>query len=156
MSMTEPDCIDLRQMEPYRCWNEVEDRKAHGTDNPWDLVIRGSSGFVAPWGGEFLLACTRGRQATRKLLAVVPGAEVTQDGSDGQNFKFHKDHFPTVAAILRLRKRRRLTEAQRLAAAGRLARHAFSRGHPGTNSTDDAPSPAGGGVEGRKSSGLRG
>jgi hypothetical protein len=62
-----PACIDLRAYSPpYRVHNEPEDRRAHERDDPWDLVIPGWSGFLAPQGGEHLLACTRGRKTTKQ------------------------------------------------------------------------------------------
>jgi hypothetical protein len=57
---------------------------------------------------------------TRRLLAAVPGAAVVQDGSDGQNVTFGAEHFETVAGILGLRKRRRLSAEHKARLAGSL------------------------------------
>jgi len=65
---------------------------------------------------------------TDRLLAAAPDAVITQDGGDGQNVKFHVRHFDAVAPILRLRKRRQLTEEQREAAIERLKPFAFPAG----------------------------
>jgi hypothetical protein len=64
-------CPDLRQLagDLYRVANELEGRKAHVTDDPWDLIVPGRGGFVGVWGDDRLVACTRGWGTTRKLLA---------------------------------------------------------------------------------------
>jgi hypothetical protein len=123
--MREATCIDLRQFSlPYRCVNDLEGRPAYERDNVWDLVLPGAAGFVAPWGGDYLLACTRHRITTAAILAKVPGAVVSQDGSDGQNVRFHRDHLDLVAGVLRLYRRRQVSEAERarLAALGAATR----------------------------------
>jgi|SRR6516162_9263471 hypothetical protein len=120
--MDTPPCIDLRDYgDRYRVWNELEGRRAHQADDPWDLVIPGRGGFVAPHGREHLLACTGSSITTRRVLAADPEAVVIQDGSDGQNVTFHAGHFTAVAEVLRLRRRRR----QPAQAADRLRGHQF-------------------------------
>jgi hypothetical protein len=122
----DPPCINLRAYSPpYRVHNELEGRPAYERDNAWDLVIQGSGGFVAPQGGEFLLACTRHRLTTNAILAKVPDAVVMQDGSDGQNVKFAARHLDTVAGILGLRRRRQLSEEQKAALAEANAPYRF-------------------------------
>jgi hypothetical protein len=121
-------CIDLREYgDRYRVWNELEDRKAHQADDPWDVVISGWAGFVAPYGGSCLLACTNSDRTARKILQAVPGARVIQEGSDGSNIAFDVTHFETVASILRLRRRRVVSPEQRAIAVQRLAKYHFSR-----------------------------
>jgi hypothetical protein len=120
--------IDLRQFSPpYRVHLDAGlpegPRPARQYDDPWELVLPGAAGFVAPQGGEHLLACTRHRLTTARILATVPGAVITQDGSDGQNVKFPARHLDEVAGILRLRRRKEVSEAER----ERLA--ALSRAH---------------------------
>jgi hypothetical protein len=127
MTMT---CVDLRTYgDCFRVWNELEDRRAYDRDDPWDLILPGWSGFVAPHGGTKLVACTRSQITTRRLLATVPGAVIVQDGADGQNVTFDADHLAAVACLLRVRKRRHLTDAQRQAFGERLAGFRFSPGH---------------------------
>jgi hypothetical protein len=136
----DPPCIDLRAYSPpYRCFNELEGRPAYERDNLWDLVLQGSGGFVAPQGGEFLLACTRHRLTTAPILAKVPDALVTQDGSDGQNIRFDARHLDTVAGILGLRRRRQVSEAERerLAEMGQATR--FSTNHGVQSEVGPAP-----------------
>jgi hypothetical protein len=122
-------CIDLRDYgDRFKVWNEPEGRKAREWDDPWDLIIQGFSGFVAPYGGNFLLACTRSISTTRRVLEAVPGAEIIQDGADGQNVRFAAADFALVAQILRLRRRRQVSHEQRQLSALRLAPYRFGNG----------------------------
>jgi hypothetical protein len=74
----DPPCVDLRQFDPpYRVHNEPEDRPAREYDKAWDLIIPGARGFVAPHGGEDLLACTHHRKTTNAILAAVAQSAVT-------------------------------------------------------------------------------
>jgi hypothetical protein len=121
-------CIDLRQRfgNRFQVRNELEACRAHVADDPWDLVIQGRTGFVAPWGGDTLVACTRHVLTTRRIIEAVPGSVVVQDGQDGQNVTFDTVHFDTVAAILGLRKRRRLSEAHRKRLVEQVASFRFA------------------------------
>jgi hypothetical protein len=72
-------CIDLRASSPpYRVHFDVGlpegPRPAYERDDPWQRIIPGGRGFVAPAGGEHLLACTRHRNTTAAILAKVPPA----------------------------------------------------------------------------------
>jgi hypothetical protein len=59
-------CVDLRQYaDRFRVFNEVGGRRAHKADDPWDLILLGWSGFVAPWGGDKLVACTNNLTTSR-------------------------------------------------------------------------------------------
>jgi hypothetical protein len=113
--MANPTCTDLREFagERYRVWNETENRKAYERDDPWDLVIPGIQGFVAPHGGELLVACTNSQLLGKRILKKLPGAILHQDASDGMNILFHLSYFSQIAEFLRLKKRRRLTEEQK-------------------------------------------
>jgi hypothetical protein len=106
----------------YRVYNEIYGRPAHARDDGWDLILVGRGGFVAPWGFDGrLVACTHATATTKRLLATVPDAVLVQDGSDGANVVFPAEHLDAVAAILRLRRKRQYTAAQRQAASARLA-----------------------------------
>jgi hypothetical protein len=99
-------CIDLRTVGRYRVWNEAESRPSRKADDPWDLVAKGRSGFIAPWGPDTLVACTNRRTTTDAILRAVPGSYVAQDGADGQNVVFPADRVGVVVKILRVRIRR--------------------------------------------------
>jgi hypothetical protein len=106
----------------FKVFNEVEGRPAHARDDDWDLTLLGRSGFVAVWGEGLLVACTHSTTTTKRLLAAVPDSVVVQDGSDGANIAFPAEHLDAVAAILKLRRKRQYTAAQRQAASARLAK----------------------------------
>jgi hypothetical protein len=118
------NCINLRHRygSRYKVFNEVEGRPARTRDDEGELIIPGRRGFVAVWGQGLLVACTHATATTRRLLEKVPGAVVKQDGSDGQNVIFAPEHLETVAAILKLRRKKQYTPAQRQAAAAQLAK----------------------------------
>ena len=92
------------------------------------MILLGRAGCVAPWayapprGDGALVACTNSLLTTKRLLAAVPGCRLVQDGADGANVVFPVEHLDTVAGVLRLRRRRRYTPAQRLELAARLSK----------------------------------
>jgi hypothetical protein len=122
------NCTDLRRLAGgrYRVHNDTEGRRAHARDDPWDLILRGLGGFVAPWayapprGSGAVVACTNSTVTTKRLLADVPGCRVVQDGADGANVVFPAEHLDAVARILRLRRRRQYTPEQCRVLAARL------------------------------------
>jgi hypothetical protein len=119
------NCCNLLRSwgDRYRVFHEIEGRHAHTKDDPWQLIIPGRCGFVGLWGYDGrLAACTRSTATTRRLLENVPGAEVKQDGSDGQNVIFAPEHLDVVAEVLKLRRKKHLTPAQRQAASAQLAK----------------------------------
>lgn len=72
-----------------------------------------------------MAACTSSRGSITKRLTALPFATVEQNGSDGINVSFHVDHFDKIAAIMKPRRRRQMSEAQRLVAAERLREYQF-------------------------------
>lgn len=119
------ECFDLRTTR-FRLVNELTRRKATAQADPWELVAVGKAGEISPYGGDFLIASTRHSATTKRILAAVPEAVVTQDGGDGQNIKFPAAALETVARVLGLRKRRVLSEVQRARAAEVLHQHRFA------------------------------
>jgi len=75
---------------------------------------------------------------TGKVPAIDPEAVITQDGTDGQNVRFHARHFEAVAVVLRLRKRRRLSEEQKAERGERLRGFRF---RPASSSSQEGPGP---------------
>jgi hypothetical protein len=116
------NCIDLRSMTGFKIVSELTGKRAGVRDDAWELLIPGRFGDVAPYGGDLLIASTHGPYKTREILKAVPSAVVTQDGDDGQNITFPAAHFGTVAGILRLWKRRVLSEADRQKRADHMKR----------------------------------
>lgn len=132
-----PPCIDLaaRFGRDYRVIREesyeAERPENRNGERVWLLVIPGRLGHVSPWDETQLLACTYCAGKTAKLLRRLPYAIVWQDGDDGANFIFPVEKFPEVAAILRLRRRRKLSPAARRLLVEAGAKTRFQHGAGG-------------------------
>ncbi len=120
------DCLNLKERfgRRYRVAHEaaISGQRERFPADPWLQVILCRNGHIAPWGQNLLAACTRKGGPIANRLKRLPFATVAQDASDGVNVVFHVEHFAEVAKIMRPRRRRQLTEAQRQQAAGHLAR----------------------------------
>lgn len=83
--------------------------------NPWYWRILCKNGHIYPHGGDLLGVSTdlRGSIATR--LATSPFVNVVQNGDDGINAVFAVQDFDHVAAIMKPRRRRRLSPSHRAA-----------------------------------------
>ena len=95
-------------------------------EEPWLQLILCQNGEIGPSGGEHLLACTKNRGTVATRLEALDCVVVVQDAYDGTNMKFHIRDFEAVAKLMRPRKRRRLSEAQREVAVERLTKYQFS------------------------------
>ena len=126
-----PDCINLKQRfgEQFRVEYEESYRVERGengrAEDPWLMILLCEHGHICPWGGTQLAACTNhaGRVATK--LKALPFTTVAQDGDDGANVLFDVEHFDQVAAIMKPRRRRRLSPEARQAAGERLRKYQF-------------------------------
>jgi len=109
-------CIDLKERfgDKYRIENE-EPATAWNTD-PWYFIIpcRNNAGHIYPYGGNMLGFASNGRHPKMcKQIASLPGAEVWQDGDDGQNVIFPVDVFDQVAQIVHLKQKKQVSEEER-------------------------------------------
>jgi hypothetical protein len=93
--------------------------------DPWMMVIPCRGGVIYPYGRDLLAVEVDGHPGAAKALAATPGVRLYQDGDREQTFLFPIDLFERVAAIVRPRKRRRLTESHRAALARGSARRRF-------------------------------
>jgi hypothetical protein len=107
-------------------------------DDPHYQIIPGSRGHVYAWSATRLAASTSTSGSTASKLKTLPGVEVWQDGSDGCTVLFAVDLLNQVADLLRLRRRRQVTEEERerLAAIGH--RHRFQPHQCGFQSDSEA------------------
>lgn len=137
-------CINLwRQFGKYRItFDPAYDPRHVPRDklDPWYMQIPGRRGCIVPWDGTTLAVEVDGRPVTARRLAESGVCNLLRDGDDGQTFLFDLADFAVVAAIIRPKRRRRLSQEQRakLVAAG--ARHRFQS--RGTEQFLDPPSPA--------------
>jgi hypothetical protein len=97
-------------------------------NDPANFIIARKRGHIYVHGRKLLGVATNGRGPTVKRLAALPGLTVVQDGSDGINATFGIELFKAVAAIIRPKRRRRLSPEHRakLVAAGKSFRKAGS------------------------------
>ena len=140
-------CVNLKRRfgDRYRVDYEeayFAERTRRTLEDPWQMLVLCRNGHICPWGGSLLAACTRGRGAVAGRLRSLPFAAVVQDGDDGVNVLFDVKHFDDVAAIMRPRRRRHVSEAERQRLAelsrryGRFRREAISQA---TNPASESP-----------------
>jgi hypothetical protein len=126
------DCIDLRAAfgQQFRIGRDEAYQADYGErarlDDPWLCIIPCQHGHVFPYGGTTLGASTNRQGGIAKRILALSCCTLYQDGTDGITVLFDLADFGEVAAIMRPRRRRRLTTAQRLAAAERLSKYRFS------------------------------
>lgn len=117
-------CPDLKALAAgkYRVKREESYHAEHGergrSADPWLWYIPCLHGHVFPFGPGLLGASTDRRGGIAWRLAALPGCRVHQDGDDGLTVVFPEAMFEAVASILKPRRRRRWSEAER---AKRLA-----------------------------------
>ena len=149
-------CINLRERfgRTYRIGRDPSYAAEHGSKarrpDLWLDLILCKHGQIAPYGGKMLLASTKRAGAVAKRLAALECVEITQNGNDGVNARFHVDDFRQVAAILKPRRRRRRVmspeQREQFAEVTRkgLAALKMRRKHLAQSEKSTLESPAGG------------
>ncbi len=109
--------LKARHGQTYRIARE-EGADRH---DPAGFVIPCKRGHIYAHGRELLGVATNGRGPIVKQLAALSGVRITQDGSDGINATFGPELFAAVAAVVRPKRKRKLSAAHRakLLPAGR-------------------------------------
>jgi hypothetical protein len=115
-------CVNLREPFGDRFRVLLEEPAASYAD-PWCHTMPCRFGQIYPHGGDLLDFASNGRGSVAKRVAALPFTTVTQDGADGVNITFAFEHFDEVAAIVKPRRRRRLSDTQRAAACERLRKY---------------------------------
>jgi hypothetical protein len=112
-------CINLQQRfgRRYRVVYEESYHAQYGhnarTEDPWLQIISCLHGHICLWGDDKLAACTDKAGPVAKALKALAFTQTAQDGDDGANIVFPVEHFDEVAAIMKPRRRRRLSEEQK-------------------------------------------
>ena len=119
-------CIDLRAEfgKDYRVTVGPEHESERGTSvkrvvDPWHYridAVKSRKAHVYPWSAS-RLAISRDLKVRNKVnqeLLGLPTARLEQDGDDGVTISFELSDFQAVADRLGLRRRKQLTEEQRL------------------------------------------
>jgi len=107
-------------------------------DDPHYQIIPGGRGHIYAWSETRLAASTNTAGGTATKLKALPGVEVWQDGSDGCTALFGLDLFDQVADLLKLRRRRQVTEEERKRLSELGHRHRFQPRQPGFQSDLEA------------------
>jgi hypothetical protein len=133
--MADVKCVNLQERfgHIYRItWDPAYDpdyrHVPKAKRDPWYMQTpcAGKGITIYPHGGGLLALECDNRYGIAKRVAALPGVTPWQDGSGEKTFLFPVAMFDQVAAIVKLRKRRRVTEAQRQAARERLAAYQFA------------------------------
>jgi len=113
------DCPNVRALYPQ--YKISRDPSAGPREqDPWNWQIDCQFGHVYPNGTDTLGVATNSSGAVAKRIAGLDCVTVTQDGSDGINAVFKLADADAVFAIIKPRKRRRLSDEVRTAAIARL------------------------------------
>ena len=113
------ECVNLRKQfgSDYKIEYEESYYAEHGPDarveDPWLMIIPCLHGHICPWGDGDLAACTDKNGRVANQLRKHPLVTVAQDGDGGVNALFDVKHFDVIAKIMKPRKRRKLSEAQK-------------------------------------------
>ena len=143
-------CLNLKELFGDRFKLDVDEGfyaerpEFRRDEEVWLTHILCQHGHIGVWGDDLLVACTNSAGSVAKRLAALSFTTVVQDGSDGLNATFPVEHFDKVAAIIKPRKRRRLSEEQRARLVEAGAKYRFSAGAhdaPEGPGCDEAPSP---------------
>jgi hypothetical protein len=95
------------------------------TLGPWFMQIPCRYGTIYPHGGVMLVVEIDHHNRVANRVASLPGAELIQDGDDEKAIRFHVDSFDSVAKIVRPRRRRQISDAERARLAGLSRDHGF-------------------------------
>ncbi len=123
------DCINLRERfgDQYRIgWDEC--RQGLERD-PWLMLIPCKFGHIFPHGNNELAASIDGHPIVSNRIRRLFCCRIHQDGDFGEvTAVFNAADLPTVAKVIRPRRRPRLSDRQRAAMAERM--RAVRRLHP--------------------------
>ena len=112
-------CVNLRKVfgDRFRVKYEesyyVEKPEFRAEEAPWLMIIVCQHGHICPWDGNRLLFCSDTRGPVLNRVMRLPYVRVAQLGSDGGNVTFPVEHFAEVAAIVRPKRRKRLSPERR-------------------------------------------
>src|SRR6516162_1536222 len=108
------DCINLKAIygQKYRIGHDPAAITWGEKTDPWMMTIPCRLGVIYPHGGEHLAVEIDHRPITAKKVAAIPGVIIYQHGDHEKTFLFPVALFDQVAAIVRPRRKRHLSEKQ--------------------------------------------
>ena len=128
------ECVNLKERfgDRFKVANEESyqaERGDHGrAEDPWLMVILCLNGEIYPYGDDQLVASTKVAGGVARALTALAFTTLHKDGSDGADVIFPVDRFDEVAGIMKPRKRRRVSDAERKRLAEMGAKFRFSPG----------------------------
>ena len=122
------ECVNLlgRFGQGYRITYDPTDIPKHrhrANLDPWMMQIDCRCGIIYPHGGTLLAVEVDSRPTTARRLLESGVCTLYQDGNREKTLTFDVAVFEAVAAIVKLRRRRRLTEEQKKAAIENLKQY---------------------------------
>lgn len=130
-------CIDLAERfgQTFKIISEEQAGEWPVAERPWLARMACQYGHVGIYGGELLLAFTASRTMGRRLRALP--FVLAARGDVEVVIRFHVDQLAGVLEILKPRRRRRVTEAERERLRTVGTPHRFAAGH-GTERAETA------------------
>ena len=93
--------------------------------DPWYFTIPCKYGVIWPYGRQQLAICIDYHDQIANRVRALPGVWVLLDGDREKTFVFDVQMFKQVAAIVKPRKRKKLSSEQKNACSDRLRGHRF-------------------------------
>jgi hypothetical protein len=115
------------QFEEAYCAERPERRAVEG---PWLMFIPGKNraNHIYPFGGDLLAVFVTRHNSIFRRIKNLSYTCVHSDGDDGVTFTFPSEHFEEIAQIIRARRRRVITEAERQRIIANTAKYRFLPG----------------------------
>jgi hypothetical protein len=123
-----PTCLNLSELfgDRFRIGHDPVAETWKEKQDPWMMTILCQRGLIYPYGGTTLAVEIDYRPILAKAVAKVPGVRLYQDGDWEKTFLFDVSLFDQIAAIVKPRKRKQLSEEQRERLADIGKQHRFS------------------------------
>ena len=115
------DCPNLRTLYAHAYKIDRDPSAGPRSDDPWNWQIPCMFGHVYPHGPGKLAVATNANGGIAKRIAALDCVTVTQNGTDGINAVFDVADADAVFALIKPRKRRRLSDEVKAAAIARLS-----------------------------------
>lgn len=123
--MPDPPCVNLLNRFGARykiTFDPAYDPKGRPRDklDPWMMVIPCERGEIYPYGGNALAIDIEDRPVTAKQVGKLPSTTPHQQGDHFSCMIFNVAYFAEIAKIVKPRKRKLMSEANREAARQRM------------------------------------
>ena len=133
--MPDPKCVNLmaRFGDRYKIgFDPCYDPKHRPREkyDSWMMVVLCERGAIHPYGGNLLAVEVENRPVTANRLRELDCTTLAQEGDYFAAFTFNVADFIQIAEIVKPRRRRRLSAAQKREAANRLRDYQFKARSP--------------------------